>query len=52
MTGVPSWLRKGHGTEARCRRHYREGGKPCLECKEAANQARSIRKNGKSRRGS
>lgn len=44
MSRVPSWLRKGHGTEARARRHYRDGEKPCKACREAANAAHLLRK--------
>jgi len=38
-----SWLRKGHGTEARAKRHYRDGEKPCFACNLAQNQARNLR---------
>ncbi len=36
-------MRKGHGTEARARRHYRDGEKPCEACRQAVNQARKNR---------
>jgi ribosomal protein S21 len=47
MGRVPDYLRKGHGTEARARRHYRDGDKPlvkhCRECADAQRQARRLR---------
>jgi hypothetical protein len=37
------WLTKGHGTEARARRHWRDGDKPlrdhCIPCADAAQLA-------------
>jgi len=45
MTGLPAWMpRAGHGTEARCRRHYREGTKPCPACLEAKNRVKRLQK--------
>ena len=38
---APWWPRAGHGTEARHRRHYREGTPPCLECRLAHSQYRA-----------
>jgi hypothetical protein len=32
-----------HGTEARARRHYRDGEKPCQACLAAARQAWALR---------
>jgi hypothetical protein len=43
----PAWFREGHGTDARARRHYREGLPPgrtlrdvCGACAEAARRVR------------
>jgi len=41
MTWVSAYLRAGHGTEARARRHYRDGEKPCPACYEGQRQART-----------
>ena len=52
MSGIPRWWSpKGHGTEARARRHYRNGEKPCPACLEGQNRAAYLRrgKNTKSR---
>lgn len=43
MGRSPWYLRKGHGTEARAKRHYREGEKPCEACRQAMNEARNLR---------
>lgn len=43
MGRSPWYLRKGHGTEARAKRHYREGEKPCDACRQAMNEARNLR---------
>jgi len=43
MSRTPWYMRKGHGTEARARRHYRDGEKPCEACRQAVNQARKNR---------
>lgn len=40
----PHWLLAGHGTDARARKHYREGEKPCEACRIAANAAVKLRK--------
>lgn len=51
MTGVPPEDRAPHGTEARYRRHLREGTPPCERCKEAGRVAqRERRHRRKSRR--
>jgi len=34
---------RAHGTEARARRHYRAGEKPCEPCRLAANRAHVYR---------
>lgn len=34
-----SWILPPHGTDARARRHYRDGEKPCGACREAHNAA-------------
>ena len=39
------WKRKLHGTEARAKRHRREGEKPCLVCLLGEREAREIRRN-------
>lgn len=38
-----------HGTEARSRKHYRDGGKPCPACGVAAMLARRARSSGLSK---
>jgi hypothetical protein len=44
VSGVPTWWpRLGHGTEARYRRHYRAGEKPCEACRLAGTAARAAR---------
>lgn len=45
MSRRPPWLREPHGTEARARRHYRDGESPCPACREAERAARRRRKN-------
>ncbi len=51
MARIPKWdSPKGHGTEARAKRHYRDGEKPCARCREAQNLARARRGNSRSRR--
>lgn len=40
----------GHGTEARARKHYRDGEKPCPACREAAAYAYTWRKQQRKRR--
>jgi len=35
----------GHGSDARARRHYRDGEKPCPACRDARNQAHTRRRN-------
>jgi hypothetical protein len=40
----------GHGTEARARKHYRDGEKPCQACREAAALATAVRKDERKRR--
>lgn len=42
MSWAP-WKRKLHGTEARARRHWRDGERPCSACRNAANQAQALR---------
>lgn len=39
----PGWKTLQHGTDARARRHYRDGERPCPECYEAQRQARNLR---------
>jgi len=38
-------LVKPHGTEARARKHWRDGEKPCARCREAERQAHDRRTN-------
>jgi hypothetical protein len=53
MAKVPWYMRQLHGTEARARRHYRDGDKPlrqhCPSCADAYIQARAIRKEDRAR---
>lgn len=41
---------RGHGTEARARKHYRDGEKPCQACREAVAYAWAWRKEQRARR--
>lgn len=41
---------RGHGTEARARKHYRDGEKPCPACREGQALAQSYREQQRKRR--
>jgi hypothetical protein len=44
MGNRAEYNREGHGSEARARRHYRDGEKPCTACLEAAARAQDARR--------
>jgi hypothetical protein len=51
---VPEYMRQGHGTDARARRHWRDGEKPlekfCVPCLMAHRLAKQERAEAKCRR--
>ena len=47
---VAQWAMASHGTEARAKRHYRDGEKPCLACLIAKRQAVALRRQARKER--